>query len=64
MSKRRFKHIVKGVSPDGDEHEWTGAGWGDLKRGKRMSRHDCEMTAFDCNCSGEGWIAYRDQVND
>ena len=62
MSKR-FKHIVKGLSPDGVEHEWTGCGWGDLKRGKRLSQHDADMAAFDCNCDGSGWIAYREKLN-
>lgn len=58
----RFKHIIKGVSPEAVEHEWTGCGWGDLKRGKRMSMQDAEMTAFDCNCENTGWIAYRETV--
>ena len=64
MAKHRFKHIVKGVSPDGDEYEWTGCGWGAQKRGKRFSEHDADMAAFDVNCSGSGWIAYRDQAKD
>jgi hypothetical protein len=64
MSKtHRFKHVVKGLSPECVDHEWSGCGWTEPKKGKRFSRHDADMIAFDANCDGE-WTAWREEVKD
>ncbi len=49
---KRRKHIVRGILESGDEVEFNGCGWSEPGRGKRFSRHDADMAAFDVNCEG------------
>lgn len=65
MSKtKRFRHVVKGLSPETVDHEWSGCGWVEPKRGKRFSMHDAEQVAWDSNRQGKdnGWIAWREEI--
>ena len=62
MSKTR-RHIVRGLSPEYEDHEWTGCGWGDKGHGKRYDKHDAEMVAFDANCAGD-WTAWREEASE
>ena len=64
MSKTRRKHVIKGLSPEGEDYEYTGCGWGEVGHGKRYDRHDADMTAFDANCEGSEWVAWREEAED
>ena len=46
-------YVVKGVSDEGIQHEWSGCGWADDHHGKRYDKHDANMVAFDANCSAD-----------
>lgn len=62
MSRTRRKHVVKGLSPDLVDYEWTGCGWGDVGHGKRYDQHDADVTAFDVNAEFGEWMAWREEV--
>jgi hypothetical protein len=53
MKKQRFNHVVKAILNDGEEVEFNGCGWSTPGKGKRFSRHDADMAAFDVNCAGD-----------
>jgi len=61
MSKTKRKHVVAGIFEDGREVEFNGCGWSEKGKGKRYSRHDADMTAFDVNCEGKV-TAWREEV--
>ena len=54
-------YIVKGLSPDAVDHEWTGCGWGDEGRGVKYTQHEAEIIAHGANYDGD-WIAWVEPV--
>ena len=53
------KHVVRGLSPKGVDHEWSGCGWVDLGRGHRYTEHEAERVVLDANISQTDFIVYR-----
>jgi len=56
-----MKNVVKGLSPEAVDHEWSGCGWVETGRGKVYSTHDADMLAFDVNKEGV-FVAWREEV--
>ena len=57
MTNDRFR--IHGVSPEGEDHEWTGSGWADEGKGKVYSDVDAWLLERRINRGTCGWIAWR-----